>query len=48
MLIDVALRGQKTTLVRALDLNGVEFVVPDKTGIDDAEPAVAANLEIRP
>ena len=46
VLIDAALRGQKTTLVRALDLNGVEFVVPDKTGIDDAEPAVAANLEM--
>ena len=45
MLIDMALRGQKATSVRALDLNGVEFVVPDKTGIDDAEPAVAANLE---
>ncbi len=45
VLIDMALRGQKATSVRALDLNGVELVVPDKTGIDDAEPAVAANLE---
>ena len=31
--------------MRPIDLSGVEFVVPDKTGIDDAEPAVAANLE---
>ncbi len=46
VLIDMALRGQKATSVRALDLNGVEFVVPDKTGIDDAESAVAANLEM--
>ena len=45
MLIDMALRGQSTTPVRPLDLGGVEFVVPDKSGIDDAEPAVAANLE---
>jgi aspartyl-tRNA(Asn)/glutamyl-tRNA(Gln) amidotransferase subunit A len=45
VLIDMALRGQSTTPVRPLDLGGVEFVVPDKTGIDDAEPAVAANLE---
>ena len=45
MLIDMALRGQSTTPVRPLDLGGVEFVVPDKTGIDDAEAAVAANLE---
>ncbi len=45
VLIDMALRGQSTTRVRPLDLGAVEFVVPDKTGIDDAEPAVAANLE---
>ena len=45
VLIDMALRGQKATSVRSLDLNGVEVVVPDKTGIEDAEPAVAANLE---
>ena len=45
VLIDMALRGQSTTPVRPLDLGGVEFVVPDKSGIDDAEPAVAANLE---
>jgi aspartyl-tRNA(Asn)/glutamyl-tRNA(Gln) amidotransferase subunit A len=45
VLIDVALRGQSNTPVRPLDLTGVEFVVPDKTGIDDAETAVAANLE---
>jgi aspartyl-tRNA(Asn)/glutamyl-tRNA(Gln) amidotransferase subunit A len=45
VLIDMALRGQSATSVRPLDLSGVEFVVPDKTGIDDAEPAVAANLE---
>ena len=45
MLIDMALRGQPGAPVRPLDLNGVEFVVPDKTGIDDLDPAVAANLE---
>jgi aspartyl-tRNA(Asn)/glutamyl-tRNA(Gln) amidotransferase subunit A len=45
VLIDMALRGQSTTPVRRLDLGGVEFVVPDKTGIDDAEAAVAANLD---
>jgi aspartyl-tRNA(Asn)/glutamyl-tRNA(Gln) amidotransferase subunit A len=45
VLIDMALRGQSNTSVRPLDLSGVEFVVPDKTGIDDAEAAVAANLE---
>ena len=45
VLIDMALRGQSTTPVRPLDLKGIEFVVPDKTGIDDAEAAVAANLE---
>jgi aspartyl-tRNA(Asn)/glutamyl-tRNA(Gln) amidotransferase subunit A len=44
-LIDMALRGQSTTSMRPRDLGGVEFVVPDKTGMDDAEPAVAANLE---
>ena len=44
VLIDMALRGQSNTPVRPLDLSGVEFVVPDKSGIDDAEPAVAANL----
>ena len=43
--IDMALRGQSSTSVRPVNLSGVEFVVPDKTGIDDAEPAVAANLE---
>ena len=36
VLIDMALRGQSNTSVRPLDLSGVEFVVPDKTGIDDA------------
>ena len=45
VLIDTALRRQSHTSVRPLDLSGVEFVVPDKTGIDDAEAAVAANLE---
>jgi aspartyl-tRNA(Asn)/glutamyl-tRNA(Gln) amidotransferase subunit A len=45
VLIDMALRGQSTTPVRPLDLKGIEFVVPDKSGIDDAEAAVAANLE---
>ena len=45
VLIEMALRGQSTNPVRPVDLSGVEFVVPDKTGIDDAEPAVAANLD---
>ena len=45
VLIDMALRGQSTTPVRPLDLKRIEFVLPDKTGIDDAEAAVAANLE---
>jgi aspartyl-tRNA(Asn)/glutamyl-tRNA(Gln) amidotransferase subunit A len=45
VLIDMALRDQSTTPVRPLDLKRIEFVLPDKTGIDDAEAAVAANLE---
>jgi aspartyl-tRNA(Asn)/glutamyl-tRNA(Gln) amidotransferase subunit A len=45
VLIDMALRGQSTTSVRPLNLGGVEFVVPDRTGIDDVQPEVAANLE---
>ena len=45
VLIDMALRGQSGAPMRPLDLNGVEFVVPDKTGIDDLDAAVAANLE---
>jgi aspartyl-tRNA(Asn)/glutamyl-tRNA(Gln) amidotransferase subunit A len=45
VLIDMALRGQPNTPLRPLSLSGVEFVVPDQSGIDDAEPAVAANLE---
>lgn len=45
VLIDMALRGQSGAPVRPLDLNGVEFVAPDKTGIDDLDAAVAANLE---
>src|ERR1700727_459514 len=45
VLIDMALRGQADAPVRPIDLSGVEFVVPDDTGIDDAEAAVAANLE---
>src|SRR5271168_2957697 len=45
VLIDMALRGQSGAPVRPLDLNSVEFVVPDKTGIDDLDAAVAANLE---
>ncbi len=45
VMIDMALRGQSRTSVRPINLSGVEFVVPDKTGIDDAEPAVSANLE---
>jgi aspartyl-tRNA(Asn)/glutamyl-tRNA(Gln) amidotransferase subunit A len=45
VLIDMALRGRSTTPVRPLDLKGVEFVVPDKSGIDDVDAAVAANLD---
>ena len=45
VLIDMALRGRSGAPARPLDLNGVEFVVPDKTGIDDLDAAVAANLE---
>ena len=45
VLIDMALRGQSSTSVRPINLAGVEFVVPDKSGIDDVQPAVAANLE---
>jgi aspartyl-tRNA(Asn)/glutamyl-tRNA(Gln) amidotransferase subunit A len=45
MLIDMALRGQSDAPLRPIDLSGVEFVVPDKTGIDDADAAVGANLE---
>jgi aspartyl-tRNA(Asn)/glutamyl-tRNA(Gln) amidotransferase subunit A len=43
-LIDMALRGQPAAPLRPLDLGSVEFVVPDTAGIDDTEPAVAANL----
>jgi aspartyl-tRNA(Asn)/glutamyl-tRNA(Gln) amidotransferase subunit A len=46
VLIDMALRGQSTSRVRPLDLSGVEFVVPDRSGIDDVDAAVAANLDI--
>jgi len=45
VLIDMALRGQTTASVRPLDLKGVEFVVPDRSGIDNADAAVAANFE---
>jgi aspartyl-tRNA(Asn)/glutamyl-tRNA(Gln) amidotransferase subunit A len=45
VLIDMALRGQTSTSVGPINLSGVEFVVPDKSGIDDVQPAVAANLE---
>ena len=45
VLIDMALRGQSNTPVRPLDLGGVEFVVPDKSGIDDVQREVGANLE---
>jgi aspartyl-tRNA(Asn)/glutamyl-tRNA(Gln) amidotransferase subunit A len=45
VMIDMALRGQSSTSVRPINLSGVEFVVPDGTGIDDAQAAVAANLE---
>ena len=45
VLIDMALRGQSSTSAHPINLSGVEFVVPDRAGIDDAEPAVAANLE---
>jgi aspartyl-tRNA(Asn)/glutamyl-tRNA(Gln) amidotransferase subunit A len=45
VLIDMALRGQSSTSVRPINLSAVEFVVPDKSGIDDVQPEVAANLE---
>jgi aspartyl-tRNA(Asn)/glutamyl-tRNA(Gln) amidotransferase subunit A len=45
ILIDAALRAQPAAPMRALDLKGVEFVVPDRSGIDDADGAVAANFE---
>jgi aspartyl-tRNA(Asn)/glutamyl-tRNA(Gln) amidotransferase subunit A len=45
VLIDMALRGQSSSSVRSINLSGVEFVVPDKSGIDDVQPDVAANLE---
>ena len=45
VLIDMALRGQSSTSVGPINLSGVEFVVPDKSGIDDVQPEVAANLE---
>src|SRR6202044_3094132 len=44
VLIDMALRGRSGAPVRALDLNGVEFVVPPNPGIDDPAPALPANL----
>ena len=45
VLIDMALRGQSSTSVRPIILGGVEFVVPDKSVIDDVQAEVAANLE---
>src|ERR1700722_17523716 len=45
VLIDMALRGQSSAPLRPIDLGGVEFVVPDKTGIDDVQREVGANLE---
>src|ERR1700761_4868242 len=45
VMIDMALRGQSRNSVRPINLSGVEFVVPDKSGIDDVDAAVAANLE---
>ncbi len=45
VLIDMALRGQPAAPVRPLDLKGVQFVVPDRSGIDDVDAAVAANLD---
>ncbi|HEX9169008.1 MAG TPA: amidase family protein [Roseiarcus sp.] len=45
VLIDMALRGQQGASLRPLDLKDVQFVVPDRSAIDDAEVAVAANLE---
>jgi len=44
-LIDMALRGQPLISPERADLRGVEFVIPDKSVVDDADPAVAANLE---
>jgi aspartyl-tRNA(Asn)/glutamyl-tRNA(Gln) amidotransferase subunit A len=45
VLIDMTLRGQSSTPVRPIDLSSVEFVVPHKSGIDDVQPEVGANLE---
>jgi aspartyl-tRNA(Asn)/glutamyl-tRNA(Gln) amidotransferase subunit A len=45
VLIDMALRGRSSNSVRPINLSGVEFVVPDKSGIDDVDAAVAANLD---
>ena len=45
VLIDMALRGAPTAPARPLGLKGVEFVIPDRSGIDDADAAVAANFE---
>jgi aspartyl-tRNA(Asn)/glutamyl-tRNA(Gln) amidotransferase subunit A len=45
VLIDMALRGQSNTSVSPLDLGGLEFIVPDKSGVDDVQPEVGANLE---
>jgi aspartyl-tRNA(Asn)/glutamyl-tRNA(Gln) amidotransferase subunit A len=45
VLIDMALRGHWNTSVSPLDLGGVEFIVPDKSGIDDVQREVGANLE---
>src|SRR6202012_1389420 len=45
VLIDMALRGQSSASVRPINLSGVDLVVPDRTGIDDVDAAVAANLD---
>jgi aspartyl-tRNA(Asn)/glutamyl-tRNA(Gln) amidotransferase subunit A len=45
VLIDMALRGQSSASAHPINLSGVVFVVPDKSGIDDVQPEVAANLE---
>src|ERR1700734_2241832 len=38
VLIDMALRGQSSPSARPINLSGVEFVAPDKSGIDDVQP----------
>jgi aspartyl-tRNA(Asn)/glutamyl-tRNA(Gln) amidotransferase subunit A len=45
VLIDMALRGAVSSEVRRLPTTALDLVVPDKSVIDDADDAVAANME---